>query len=114
MNRQLASFGAGAAFYFGAKAIDLPLEFAILGSLLYLLFCDGLPGGQSLGKKFTRSSVVHVDTGLPCAYWQSCVRNLSLIVLGAFDCVFIIGKQRRRLGDFLARTKVVKLARPSM
>lgn len=124
MNRQLASVGdrftaqfldglvalaAGAAMYFGAKAVDLPLEFTLLAWLLYLLLCDGLPGGQSIGKRFTKSSVVHVETGRPCSYMQSCVRNVCLIVLGVFDCVFIVGQQRRRLGDFLARTKVVRI-----
>jgi uncharacterized RDD family membrane protein YckC len=29
--------------------------------------------------------------------------------LGFVDWVFIVGKQRRRLGDFLARTRVVRL-----
>ncbi|WP_158622904.1 RDD family protein [Aquabacterium soli] len=102
--------GTGALFYFAAKAAGLPLELTILGWVLYLLICDGLPGGQSIGKKFTRSAVVHVDTGRPCSYLQSFVRNLCLIVLGVVDCAFIAGRQRRRLGDFIARTKVVRLA----
>lgn len=105
----LVAFAVGAAMYFGAKAVDLPLELAFLAWFLYLLLCDGLPGGQSIGKRFTRSSVVHVDTGKPCSYVQSCIRNVCLIVLGVFDCVFIAGKQRRRLGDFLARTRVVRI-----
>jgi uncharacterized RDD family membrane protein YckC len=105
----LAAFAVGAAIYFGAKAVDLPLQLAFLAWFLYLLFCDGLPGGQSIGKKFTNSSVVHVESGKPCSYMQSCVRNFCLIVLGAFDWIFIVGKQRRRLGDFLARTRVIRL-----
>jgi hypothetical protein len=105
----LAALAAGAVFYFVAKALALPLELAILGWLLYLLLCDGLPGGQSLGKRLTRTSVVHVTTEEPCTYWQSCVRNFTM-VLGVFDAAFIIGKQRRRLGDHLGRTKVVQLA----
>lgn len=79
-----------------------------MGWLLYLLLCDGLPGGQSLGKRLTKISVVHVTTGKPCSYWQSCARNFTM-VLGVFDAVFIVGKQRRRLGDYLGRTKVVQL-----
>ena len=79
-----------------------------LGWLLYLLVCDALPGGQSLGKRFTKLSVVHVETEEPCRYWQSVVRNFPILVLGVIDALFIVGKQRRRLGDFLAKTKVVK------
>lgn len=105
----LVAFAVGAAIYFGARAVDLPLELAFLAWFLYLLLCDGLPGGQSIGKKFTKSSVVHVETGRPCSYLQSSIRNVCLIVLGVFDCMFIVGKQRRRLGDFLARTRVVRI-----
>jgi uncharacterized RDD family membrane protein YckC len=36
------------------------------------------------------------------------VRNLSLAVLGIFDCAPIAGKKRRRVGDYLAGTMVVK------
>ena len=56
----LIGLAVGAGFYFGAKALGWPLELAFAGWLFYLLLCDGLPGGQSLGKRLTRSSVVHV------------------------------------------------------
>lgn len=104
----LIAFAVGAAFYYGAKALDWPLEWAFIGWLMYLLICDGLPGGRSLGKRVTRSSVVHVDTEQPCTYWRSALRNFPTLVLGIIDIVFIVGKQRRRLGDYLAGTKVVK------
>ncbi len=107
----LAAFAVGAVFYYSAKALGWPLELAFVGWLLYLLACDGLPGGQSLGKRITKSSVVHVETEQPCTYWRSTLRNFSLMILGAIDVVFIVGKSRRRLGDYLARTKVVKADR---
>ncbi|MBY0409065.1 MAG: RDD family protein [Burkholderiaceae bacterium] len=106
----LVALAVGAVMYLGANAVNLPMELAFLAWFLYLLFCDGLPGGQSIGKKFTKSSVVHVETGQPCGYMQSCVRNFCLLILGVIDCAFIIGKQRRRLGDFLAKTRVVRLS----
>lgn len=124
MNFQLASIGdrftaqfldslvalaVGFAMYVVAGIIGLPQELAFLAWFLYLLLCDGLPGGQSIGKKFTKSSVVHFETGQPCSYMQSVARNFCLLVLGLVDWVFIVGKQRRRLGDFLARTRVVRL-----
>lgn len=104
----LVAFAVGIVFYLAAKTLKLPLELAFVGWLLYLLLCDGFPGGQSLGKRFTRTAVVHVTTGQPCSYWQSCLRNLTLM-LGMIDAAFIAGKQRRRLGDYLARTKVVQM-----
>ena len=105
----LAGAAVGAVFYFAAKALSLPLEITFIGWILYLLFCDALPGGQSLGKKFTNISVVHMETGLSCSYWQSFARNVPLLVLGVLDCLPLIGKQRRLVGDYLAKTKVIKL-----
>jgi uncharacterized RDD family membrane protein YckC len=104
----LVAIAVGVVFYLAAKALVLPLELAMLGFVLYVLLCDGLPGGQSVGKRFTRTSVVHATTDEPCRYWQSLVRNFAM-VLGVIDAVFILGKQRRRLGDYLGRTKVVQL-----
>jgi uncharacterized RDD family membrane protein YckC len=105
----LVALAAGVVFYIVAAKLDWPLELAIVGWVLYLLLCDGLPGGQSLGKKFTKSSVVHIDSGLPCGYFRSIVRNVSLMFLSFFDWIFIVGRQRRRLGDYLARTKVIRV-----
>ena len=31
------------------------------------------------------------------------------MVLGVIDAIFLLGKQRRRLGDYLGHTKVVQL-----
>lgn len=106
----LIAFAFGVGFYYSAKALQWPLELAFVGWLLYLLACDGLPGGQSIGKRITKSSVVHIKTEQPCTYWQSLVRNFPILVLGVIDAMFIVGKQRRRLGDYVARTKVVKSA----
>lgn len=104
----LVAMAVGVVVYLIANALELPYEWMFVGWLLYILFCDGLPGGQSMGKRFTSTSVVHADSELPCTYWQSCVRN-STMVLGVIDAAFIAGKQRRRLGDLLAHTKVIQL-----
>jgi uncharacterized RDD family membrane protein YckC len=103
----LVAVAFGVASYFIANALGLANEWLFVGWILYILLCDGLPGGQSLGKRYTNTAVVHVTTELPCTYWQSCLRNCTL-VLGVIDAIFIVGKQRRRLGDRLARTKVVQ------
>lgn len=103
----LVAIGVAVIFYLIAHALALPLGLVFVGYLVYLLLCDGLPGGQSLGKRFTRIAVVHVSTERPCSYGQSCLRNITM-VLGVIDAIFIVGKSRRRLGDYLARTKVVQ------
>lgn len=103
----IVALAAGVVCYLAADALGLPLKLALAGFLLYLLLCDGLPGGQSAGKRFSRISVVHVTTEEPCSYGQSCIRNISRF-LGVFDAAFIIGGQRRRLGDYLGRTKVIQ------
>ena len=104
----LIAFAIGAAFYFTAKSLSWPLDLSFLGYMLYLMLCDALPGGQSLGKKLVKISVVHNINNTPCTYLQSFARNITMI-LGIFDFVFILGKSKRRLGDYLARTKVVRL-----
>ncbi|WP_439590147.1 RDD family protein [Hydrogenophaga sp.] len=106
-----AALVAGAVFYYLARALEWPLQLALFAWLLYMLVCDAMPRGQSLGKKLIGIAVVHSTTELPCRYWQSVVRNVFMLVLGVFDAMFIVGKQRRRLGDLLARTKVVRLHR---
>lgn len=105
------ALAVGVACYLAADAFDLPLELAIWGFALYFFGCDGLPGGQSIGKRLTRTAVVHVATEEPCRFWRSLVRNLAML-LGVFDAAFLLGEQRRRLGDYMASTKVIQLEPP--
>lgn len=104
----LVALVVAACLYAVARALALPLELALLGFFAYVFLCDGLPGGQSLGKRLTRTAVVHATTGEPCRYWQSLVRNAAML-LGVFDAAFIVGRQRRRLGDYIAGTRVIRL-----
>ena len=77
--------------------------------LIYVLLADGLPGGQSFGKRINNTAVVDAETGAPCTFGQSFVRNIILTVLGIIDWLFIFGKKRQRLGDKAAGTVVVKV-----
>ena len=104
----LVALAIGVGFFVAAKSLGLPLELSVVGFLAYVFLCDGMPGGQSLGKRFTKTAVVSASTEEPCRYWQSLVRNLAML-LSFIDAVFILGKQRRRLGDYIAGTKVVRL-----
>jgi uncharacterized RDD family membrane protein YckC len=78
-----------------------------LFAFLYTLLADGLEGGQSWGKRMVGIRVVSMQTGAPCSFGQSFVRNLLLMILGPIDWIFIFGDRRQRLGDRAAGTIVV-------
>ncbi|EGU37322.1 RDD domain containing protein [Vibrio sp. N418] len=82
---------------------------SIFTAVLYFLFSDGLPNGQSLGKKLLGISVISTQSGNHCSFTQSFFRNLLTPVIGTIDAIFILGKKRQRLGDKLAKTVVVKI-----
>jgi uncharacterized RDD family membrane protein YckC len=84
--------------------------FGVLGYSLYSLFADGLPGGQSLGKKVLKIAVVNKWDGKPAGYAKSLLRNFSLGALEVFDAVFIFSDSKRRLGDLIADTEVINVA----
>ena len=90
--------------------VTLSLGFWIAWGLaaLYYFFADGLNQGRSYGKVMLGIRVIDDTTRKPCTFSQSFVRNLTLYVLGPVDWIFIIGERRRRLGDILAGTIVVK------
>jgi len=72
----------------------------------YTLIADGMFKGQSIGKKILGLYVVDKKTNVPCTYMQSVMRNITYL-LGIFDWIFIVGSDRRRLGDRIAGTKVM-------
>ena len=86
----------------GLAALGIPL-----GSL-YILLSDGFSNGQSWGKRVVRTKVVVEKTLEPCSVGLSLLRNITLVVLGPIDWLFIFGLKRQRLGDLLAGTIVVK------
>jgi uncharacterized RDD family membrane protein YckC len=98
--------------YFSDLLATISLVPAILFLLWYLLFADGMRGGQSWAKRGIGMAVVVLSTGKPCSYWRSFVRNFPLIFLGTLDWMFIFGRTRRRFGDFLAGTIVIKRSDP--
>ena len=105
----VAAFAAAALLYFISPSLGgLGFVLAILFAIFYILFADGLEGGQSYGKRIVHTACVDADTGAPCTFWQSFIRNLLLALLGLIDWIFILGKKRQRLGDKAANTIVVK------
>jgi len=85
-----------------APIIGFPVLF------IYLLFQDGLPNGQSFGKRFLKIAVVDKTTRSHCTFWKSFARNILLLILGFIDWLFIFGESRQRLGDKVANTIVIK------
>jgi uncharacterized RDD family membrane protein YckC len=81
--------------------------FSISLACIYLFLSDALPKGQSLGKRILSISVVSKKTGKYCTLWQSFLRNILTPFLGALDVIFILSKERQRIGDMLADTVVV-------
>lgn len=80
---------------------------ALAWSVFYYLFADGLHGGQSFAKQWLGMQVIDAQSGAPCTFGQSLIRNLLLAILGPIDWLFIFGERHRRLGDMAAGTIVV-------
>ena len=103
-----------ALFYLVGLLFNVPLQGVIfltgyLISTLYFLLADGLPNGQSLGKRIVRIKTISLNKAEPCSYFQSFLRNLFLAFLNIIDFIFIFGKRKRRLGDLIANTIVINL-----
>jgi len=78
--------------------------------LLYILFQDALPNGQSIGKRILNIAVVGKATGNVCTVGQSFLRNITFVVLGIIDCLFALSQYQQRLGDRAANTIVVQVS----
>lgn len=85
---------------------NVPLLAMWLVIIVYTLVADGMFQGQSIGKKMLGLYVVNTKTNSQCTYIQSVMRNITYL-LGIIDWIFIIGSERRRLGDRFASTKVM-------
>ena len=100
----LGTIGALAVMPF--TSVSRPVGAAV--GLLYAVFADGLPGGQSVGKRVLDIAVVDVKSRKPCSYWQSLQRNVSLLLLCGLDVLPAFGQRRQRWGDAVAGTEVVQ------
>jgi uncharacterized RDD family membrane protein YckC len=121
------------------KAIDLLIMLALvsvplypasaLAAFLYILICDGLKDGRSLGKRVVGLRVINTTTGKPADFKDSVIRNSPIAVAALFFLIplwgwllyFIIGipvlamevylmrslSHQARLGDTMADTKVL-------
>ena len=83
-------------------------------AMLYILFRDGILSGQSIGKKMMGIQVVHTD-GRPVHFVDSSFRNVLFLFYVVFPVSIVIetvalsrNPEHRRLGDRIARTRVVR------
>lgn len=96
----------------------------VMLGLVYLLTCDGLPNGQSPGKRLFGIKAVHVPTRRSCSATRSVLRNLPVALAFAFGTnpflaiasVPILGfelylavtdPRGARIGDVFADTQVI-------
>jgi uncharacterized RDD family membrane protein YckC len=75
--------------------MNLLTKISVLVFIFYLLFKDGL-GGQSVGKRIMRISVINTKSRRPCSIFQSLIRNIAL--LSVLDVFFVMSSSQRRLG----------------
>jgi uncharacterized RDD family membrane protein YckC len=119
-----------------AKAVDLLViamaaklipQVGYLSGLVYLIISDGFFDGSSIGKKLLRLRVITGETGRPCSFKESVIRNapcgIALLmilipflgwVLAGFiltlEVLLMLGnREGLRLGDELAHTKVIEV-----
>ena len=122
------------------KAIDLIIAIAFasilypagpLAAFLYILICDGLRNGQSLGKIVVGTVVINTQTNQRASFKDSIIRNSPIALIVLFLLIplwgwilwFIIGlpvlameiylmksvENQLRLGDTMADTRVLEL-----
>ncbi|MDH5203446.1 MAG: RDD family protein [Nitrospirota bacterium] len=119
-----------------AKILDFIIIVAVMevvpkagffAGLAYLLIGDGLFDGRSLGKKLIGIKVISADTNKPCSFKDSILRNstfgigyllykipwigwIFIVIVSIFEFIILFGsKEGMRLGDEIAKTKVVKI-----
>lgn len=102
-----------AVYYILDMTIGWGLGYVV--AAIYFLIRDALPflDGQSVGKKVMKTRAVKEDSGAPLTndYATSLIRNIPSIIpiLGLIDAIFIfVGDERKRLGDKIGKTIVIK------
>lgn len=82
----------------------------ILGLLwipLYCLFKDCLFGRRSLGKLICGLRIQNSKTGEKASFGSLIIRNITYIIVQV-EGVFVLVNKGKRLGDYIAKTQVVR------
>ncbi|OGW32838.1 MAG: hypothetical protein A2X59_08495 [Nitrospirae bacterium GWC2_42_7] len=126
---------AGLLFRAVAKILDFILIAAVMeiipkagffAGIAYILLSDGLFDGRSIGKKIIKLQVISSTDNMPCTFKDSILRNSTLavgfglsivpwvgwiffVIVLAFEFILILGsKEKKRLGDEIAKTLVLE------
>lgn len=119
-----------------AKCIDFIIAGALLeiipkigyfASMAYILICDGLFEGRSVGKRIIGLKVAQIETMQVCTFRESVIRNFPFavgyilikiipiigfifpVVILLFESLLIIGNEKgMRFGDEIAKTQVIE------
>ena len=109
-----------------AAALKAIPRVGFIAAIAYLLICDGLFDGRSLGKKIIRLRVISASTAADGSFRDSMIRNapfamalaffnipfvgwLFPVFITAFEFLLALGNgEGMRLGDELAGTKVIE------
>lgn len=81
------------------------MQFLFLGVMLLYFFKDSFDG-RSIAKRITKLQVVDNRTGKPASVGKCFLRNLSIIIWPV-EVLITLFSSHRRLGDFIAGTRVV-------
>ncbi|MFX0085942.1 MAG: RDD family protein [Candidatus Hodarchaeota archaeon] len=91
-----------------APCMDRCLASCVDGCLAFIpcysLWKDGIREGQSFGKGIFGLRVVNFTTGRPITVMDSCLRNCCSLC----PPLLLVTKGRRRVGDFIAGSIVIK------
>lgn len=85
--------------------LDPGFQFVFLG-LMFLYFFKDSFGARSIAKRVTKLQVVDNRTGKAASVMQCFLRNLT-IVIWPVEVLITFFNSQRRLGDFIAGTRVV-------
>jgi len=80
------------------------LYFGIIGFAIY--YCKDSFNGRSIGKRITKLQVIDNKTGAIASPFQCLIRNL-FIIIWPIEVIMTLINPARRIGDYVAGTKIV-------
>ncbi len=79
----------------------------LLWFVIYCLFKDCLFGRRSLGKLICGLKIQNSETGDKASFGSLILRNITYVIVQIEGIVVLVNKGKR-LGDFMAKTQVVR------
>lgn len=86
------------------------IYFMLIGFAVY--FCKDSINGRSPAKRILKLQVVDNSTGAPASPIRCLIRNVFCMIW-PIEVIFALANSNRRIGDFVAGTKVVPFSPPT-